>query len=195
MALKSLSTRPRQTTLTTVYAQKEAPLQTSTDLYRPLQTSTDLYRPQKPTTLTISCISSEDMRLTVSKRRYSHDELCRRVGSLFSYKSLSTWVPAGCASLRPHPPPRGASYRAGRRARGTAARYPRQLVHMRSHAILPRPMPNRAEHAPTRARTHRTAHPRPRTTDHTRPPSEMTTEKQKTVVLLVGRLCTPIGRL
>jgi hypothetical protein len=116
------------------------------------------------------------------------------VGSLFSYKSLSTRVPAGCASLRPHPPPRGASYRAGRRARGTA-HYPRQLVHMRSHAILPRPMPNRAEHAPTRARTHRTAHPRPRTTDHTRPPSEMTTEKQKTVVLLVGRLCTPIGRL
>ena len=57
MALKSLSTRPLQTTLTTVYAQKEAPL----------QTSTDLYRPQKPTTLTISCISSEDMRLTVSK--------------------------------------------------------------------------------------------------------------------------------
>jgi len=67
VALKSLSTRPLQTTLTTVYAQKEAPLQTSTDLYRPLQTSTDLYRPQKPTTLTISCISSEDMRLTVSK--------------------------------------------------------------------------------------------------------------------------------
>jgi hypothetical protein len=39
VALKSLSTRPLQTTLTTVYAQTEAPLQTSTDLYRPLQAS------------------------------------------------------------------------------------------------------------------------------------------------------------
>ena len=50
---------------------------------------------------------------------------------------------------------------------------------MRAHVISPRPMPNRAEHAPTRARPHRTAHPRPRTTDLTRPPTEMRLPKAR----------------